>query len=586
MRKENSSFNMKYKSRAGTPLHNNDYFSSVEDEKFACYVVADGLGDGIAEDPGARVAVEAVLAAFNEKQSISFRAVNRYITAAHKALRDNPDGLRMRVSLTVVVTNYQKIRVGHVGNTRFNLYRGSKLFFESRDQSLSWEMMEEGELQKDRIAQHEERHNLYNYLGQNKKLDPEISKKIKLKNGDVLSLFTRGIWENCHTNDIIFALHEAEKDPEQAVIGLERLILDARQKPDYIDNYTMCFVFVDKVYLDANKRKRLQLLLKIAIPVLIVLVIVIILLVIYFNNRAANRANMEAAYLNAIEYIQDENFVRAKEEIDTAHTLATELKDSAWQIKTSDYQKLIEAVILGDDSMASADFETAQGAYLNARERSRFTDNLGIKYIERKLELASNHISVHDYINLGDAAADAGNYESAEELYLSARRLAAGIYYAGGKQEAVSALETLYQKMEEQAAEYAQGAQAEITATDYVIAGDQAYVEGDLVSAAMYYQMAMEKYTELGNEEMAAGVEEKIKLLGRKELENEEKLAAAASYVEQGDRYLKLKEYTEAKRQYILAREIYSSLNDESSLSSVKSKIEIAETYITGAEAA
>lgn len=45
MRKENSKFNTKFISEAGGELKNIDYFTFVGLDKYACYVIADGIGN-------------------------------------------------------------------------------------------------------------------------------------------------------------------------------------------------------------------------------------------------------------------------------------------------------------------------------------------------------------------------------------------------------------------------------------------------------------------------------------------------------------------------------------------------------------
>jgi len=163
MRKENSEFNMYFLSQPGVQLlHNNDYYGCSELDGFACYVVADGLcsGNHKQPDPSARIAVEAVISAFNEKPSIGKGAIAKYLKAAHNALYDTKYVTGGRASVMVVVTNYQRLRYGHAGNCRFNLYRSGKIFEESDDNSLALELIKSSRLQKDKIAEHEERNNL------------------------------------------------------------------------------------------------------------------------------------------------------------------------------------------------------------------------------------------------------------------------------------------------------------------------------------------------------------------------------------------------------------------------------------------
>ena len=57
MRKQNSTFKTAFISEAGSGLENNDYFAFVELEKYACYVIADGLND-LPDAESARLATQ------------------------------------------------------------------------------------------------------------------------------------------------------------------------------------------------------------------------------------------------------------------------------------------------------------------------------------------------------------------------------------------------------------------------------------------------------------------------------------------------------------------------------------------------
>ena len=85
MRRDNSSFKTAFLSEAGSRLKNNDYFGFVELDKFACYVIADGIDDDV-DAISAKLAVDTVVSAFMESPSMSKRAVRRYLRAANRAL--------------------------------------------------------------------------------------------------------------------------------------------------------------------------------------------------------------------------------------------------------------------------------------------------------------------------------------------------------------------------------------------------------------------------------------------------------------------------------------------------------------------
>lgn len=628
MRRDNSSISVKFHTNAGTQLYNNDYYGSAEESKFACYVVADGIETGNGEDWSAQIAVEAIIDAFTEKPSMSRYAAYKYIQEAQKALVNNSYTSRLKASVAFIITDYQKARIVHVGNVRATIFRKARVYFETYDDSLSWDLYDQGDLTKDRIARHEERNNLTKYLGQGGKISPNISKKIKLQEGDVFSLYSRGVWENCDQFDMITSFAEADGDLKQTSDHIERVITDIKP-PNFIlpvgqrkrgrppkerdlkrdvENYTYAIGFADKLYLDPNKGKRKKLILKIVIPLLIILLLLSIVLFFVFRDRRIKREEMETYYISGIEYILDENFSRAGTELDEASKLAKKLKDRVWQEEIDHHQKLVEAIVRADDLMVEGNYGDAQQAYITARDRARYTNHigddenssyyledssfekyhLGRDYIDRKLEIAGNYASVHDYLQLGDQLTDQGSYEMAESKYLAARALSSQIHYANGKTEALDALERLYVLIaEEEAAkedEALAALQSEIVAAELISQGDNAFTEGDLISAKLYYEMAKEKYRDLENDDIVQNIDERMSLLEEKETDIQSQLDMAENYQTQGDAFFDKKLYTSAKRQYLLARDIYAKSGTEEQLRSIETKMETVDTYITQEE--
>ena len=83
--------------------------------------------------------------------------------------------------------------------------------------------------------------------------------------------------------------------------------------------------------------------------------------------------------------------------------------------------KLIESVIAGDDALTGGEYSDAQRNFLNARNRTRYADNLGLDYIDDRLEQTSQYMSVYELISLGDTLAQGQQYDKAEEQYLTAK---------------------------------------------------------------------------------------------------------------------------------------------------------------------
>ena len=561
MRKQNSTFQSAFISESGSELQNNDYFAFVELEEYACYVVADGLND-LPDTESAKLAIETALLSFQEHPSMRKNALLSYIKAANRALCKADQKERLKASVMIVVTNYEAFRYVYAGNTRLRLYRNGNKKEQSRDTSLSSDLGKEKNLSEDMLAKHEERNNLYAYVGQGDRFKPVVSKKIKLENGDILALYTRGIWENLDGGELDDVFSEAKDDPKESLNDAEELLLS--KQPKTLENYTFATIFVDKVFTDPERKKKRK---KIAIICIAAVVIILaVSAVIWFLHRRYIRLveDMDRRYADTIEYIQDSNFIRAGEEAKEALADAEKLRNKEYIQKISDYIKLIEAVNKADEAYDGGNYEEAQNSYISARTRSRYADHAADDYINQKLEHIADYLSVFDYIRLGDALNEQGDYDKAEEKYLQAKQLATGVYYEEGRKEAISALEDLYQNRQEDAESVKQKAQEqaeiEVSAAQLAVEGDKAFAEGDYDSASAFYAMAIEKYQELGDDVHVVLIQTKLDSCRLKAEEIKEKEQQAQDYVNDGKQQADDGNYVEAKKQYLLAKNIYKEL--------------------------
>lgn len=561
MRKQNSTFQSAFISEAGSELQNNDYFAFVELEEYACYVVADGLND-LPDTESAKLAIETALLSFQEHPSMRKNALLSYIKAANRALCKADQKERLKASVMIVVTNYEAFRYVYAGNTRLRLYRNGNKKEQSRDTSLSSDLGKEKNLSEDMLAKHEERNNLYAYVGQGDRFKPVVSKKIKLENGDILALYTRGIWENLDGGELDDVFSEAKDDPKESLNDAEELLLS--KQPKTLENYTFAAVFVDKVFTDPERKKKRK---KIAIICIAAVVIILaVSAVIWFLHRRYIRLveDMDRRYADTIEYIQDSNFIRAREEAKEALADAEKLRNKEYIQKISDYIKLIEAVNKADEAYDGGNYEEAQSSYISAKTRSRYADYAADDYINQKLEHIADYLSVFDYIRLGDALNEQGDYDKAEEKYLQAKQLATGVYYEDGRKEAIRALEELYQNRQEETESVKQQAQEqaelEVSAAQLAVEGDKAFAEGDYDSASAFYAMAIEKYQELGDDVHVVLIQTKLDSCRLKAEEIKEKEQQAQDYVNDGQQQADDGNYAEAKKQYLLAKNIYKEL--------------------------
>ena len=587
MRKQNSTFKTAFTSEADKNLKNTDSFGYVELDKYACYVVADGIDDQV-DGTAAKLAVDTIISAFTEAPSMRKGAIRRYLRAANRALLAADSKMRLKASVIVVVTNYVKLRYGQAGNARLRLYRDGFLRLQSKDQSLSMDLVKAEKLEPDKLAKHQERHNLYCYLGQDKAFHPYISKKFKLSDSDAAALMTRGLWEHVDDGILKDAFADASDEPQETVDAVEDLLLSAQ--PEDLGSYTFAAIFFNKVYTDPNRKRKIKRAIMIAIPILLVLVVVAIVLIVLYNHRQKQIASMEQNYYDTIEYIQEDNYIRAQEKCQEALSLAEDLGDEEIRSDADNYLKLIESVIAGDDALTNGEYSDAQRYFLNAQNRSRYADNLGQDYISDRLAQTSQYMSVYEMISLGDTLAQGMQYEAAEEQYLAARALAAQIYFDTGRNDAIAALEQLYADQAEQEAQEAEAAQetatAQAAAASVAAEGDAAFAEGDYERARTFYTTALQQYTELEDQAQIDALTTKLASIAAIQADQAALAAEAQSYASQAEAQYSEGNFVQAKKYYLLARDVYAQLGDDAKLSEVTRRLEVIEMGISEQEAA
>lgn len=580
MRKQNSDFRAGFLSEAGSKLKNNDYFGFVELDEYACYVIADGITDLPGTD-SARLAIETVILRFQEKPSMSRRTLKRLISAANKALLGQNSYKRSEASLTVAVTNYQSMRYAYLGNTRLRLYRGGRVYRQTEDMSLSQELLEENRIPKDILQKHEERNNLYAYLGQ-PYTKPFVSKKIKLSDTDILTLYTRGIWENVDESELDDVFSEAGNEVQDSLDNVEELLLS--RQPEDLENYTFAAVFVNKVYSDPKRDKKRKKIIIISIVVLVVVILAVCVCIFLYRRKQQQIADMNYFFTNTIEYINTNNFIRAKEECDKAEELAEKVKDNAMRTRLQEYQLVIETVILADDSFADGDYEEARDYYLNALDRARYADQVAESYMERRLEKIADYFSVTDYIALGDTLTEQQSFAQAEQKYLQAKKIATESHYTEGREAAMTALDELYEKWaaaEEEQRQEAETQAGKVTAAaELVASGDNACVEGDFVGARVYYTMALTKYQELNDIASEAFVRTKLDTVEQKIQEQQDKRDKAEGFEKQAAQAQSVGDYWTAKAQYLQAKSLYLELGSDADVERVSNAVAKIDTMI------
>lgn len=584
MRKINSTFKTAFISEAGAALKNNDYFAYVELDDYACYVIANSITDRI-ESESAKLAVENAIRHFQENPSMRRRAMQSYLKATNEDFLSANSNEKLKASICIVVTDYEKLRFGIAGNTRFRLYREGIVAFASHDMSLTQDLIDAEKLPENILSKHEERHNLYTYLGQEKDFSPYISQSIKLINGDIVSLYTSGIWENIDEGELDDVFSEAGDEPQPILDEVEDLLLS--RQPKNITNYTIATIFIDKIFTDPNRARRIRRMIRIAIIVFIILLILGIIFYIWYSNRQDKKHKMNLYTDNTVTAIQDNNYIRAQSEVKKGIDLAENLDDEERINLLNNYSRLIDAVIAADNDYKNEQYTDAYEAYQNALDISRYADNLGESYINKQIMQCENYLSVSDLIALGDKALEENDFDKAEKNYFEAKKMALKAHDLNGNQQAKEALEKLYEQKKQMQDEQDKKDKQKLSEdiSDLITQGDNLQQGGDYVGAEAKYmeakELAAKNYDADSKKEALSALEKldevKAKAQAQRQKnidEQSDKYMTAALVLARGDDAFSAGDYTNANAYYNTALEQYTALGDSSMCQSISLKLQ------------
>ena len=565
MRKQNSKFNTNFISEEGSSLKNSDFFAYAELDNFACYVLADGIED-VADSESAKEAVESIIAKFQEKPSISKGKIHGYLKHANEVLLKAEKYMKLKASIVVAVTDYENVRFGYAGNVRAKLYRNNKTFYKTIDTSLSSEMVSKEMISEDALSRHEQRSNLYTFLGQ-KGFSPVISGKIKLVDTDILILYTKGVWENVSEGEIDNIFAESGKDPKDALLKVEAVLLD--KNLGYIDNYTIAGIYIDKVFIesDTKKKKRRKLILIVSIASVVVILGAIIALYFYKKYTRELKEDMNTHYEKMLKFIEMENYTKADTECEESIKKAESLRNKEMKELLYHYEQVIEGIIEADEKYDAKSYKEAKPLYELILSEIPYADNAGLSYVRKRLDFISGYESVNLSLDNGDILFDSEIYDKARERYVDAKTEARDIGYEEGKLKAEAKLlavdQAIAKKDEGKQAEADKQSQNLKSANDMLSAGDEALSKGDFLSARANYNTAKDILEKSGESAGLSELEQKISTADKKISEGDEEKNKAGGYAVTADEAFLRGDFESARENYEYARRLYVKLKDE-----------------------
>lgn len=576
MRKENASFETKFISEAGSYLNNADYFAFVELKDYACYVIADGI-DTDDMKKSAQQAVTAVIAKFSDMPGMSKAKLKSYMAEAHRTLLEESAEIRLEASILVLVTDYKKARWAHAGNCRLALLHNGAIIETTKDTSLTQRLADSEEIPLDMVSSHEERNNLYAYLGQPGKFSPVISAKHSLEDGDIILLETRGAWENIGDAELLDATDGVSK-AEEVCTGLEDVILS--QRLDIIENYTIVSIFVNKIYQNPKQGKYKKLItLLVSLAIALTIALTAILVTRYIMNRK-NLEKIDAIKEAGVEKLQEEKYEAAKDKLEEYESISVRVKKG-----TANYDRVQSVKLycsLAEDLYDASVNVTSQG-YKGA-----------IKDVERATQ------TLDQLKELGEDTTDLYNTLTAFERYATFMQQGDAFIVENSYGEAVTAYsnasdavddfdDTSYKKKAEDALESAQTNDKSAQVNENMKSGRNAEKEGDDLASHGDYTNAKSKYetakdfyklaADAGDSDASDKLDSvNIKIndadSSKKESSDGDKLElaiAAETAAREADRN---GDHDTAKSKYNEAKQIYQELGNADKVADIEDKID------------
>ena len=537
MRKDEAKFITEFLSEAGTKAENNDYFGYVLLDNYAIWAVADGFDEEEGAKVAARIAVESVIEYFILCPRFNYDVIKEMMDYANLKVKEKQEETQkyslMHTSLLIVISNYNSILYGNIGNTRFYHIRDGYIISQSRDDTIAQLLVDEEALNISDMRFHRQRNDLLQAIGDFGKIKPNIIKKpVELMEKDVFCLTTVGFWENIDEHDMENDLSRFE-DKKQWLNSLEKRILASLR--DNIENYTIAQVEVQAVASPEPMEKDKSKLIKKIILVMLIIV-VIILFVVIWNVKKRNGILQAATQYEKLadEEILKKNFNNSIDNL---------------KLEIGEYEKLKPRSkgIIG---------------FLTNAEKKRADASKKIDEINKKIGETEKIKKAFSDISEGNEMFNSGNYDEANVKYQQAKYNLNDNSYKRDELNTEEILTTLDSRINSTVK------LKEAKALE--VAGDTAVNEESYNLARVSYKNAADMYLANGRADYVSQVEKKLE-----EITDKEKTAYnGAMLAENKGDSLAQSNINSSKEAYYQARQMYQVLGDTVKVGEIDNKIQ------------
>ena len=603
MRKNEAKFTTVFFSEAGTKNKNNDYFGYVQLDNYAIWAVADGFDEEEGADVAARLAVESAIEYFMLHPEFSREIISEIMSYVNLKVREKQSETEryslMHTSFLIVISNYNALLYGNIGNTRFYHLRNGYVISQSRDDTVAQLLVEEEALNTGDLKYHRQRNDLLQAIGDYGEIKPNILKTpVILQEKDTFCLTTIGFWENIDEKEmeVEFSRYDESK---KWLVSLEKKVVATLR--DDVENYTFAAITIEAVAeplpMEKNNRKFF---IKIAL-VTIASILIILTLTLWHVKKKKDIMNKVTVYeQQAEEELIKKNFENSVKELELVigeyeklkpksrgiigfflnadarrKEMDKKIEETKSKIKdTEKLKKVFSNIREGNELFNSGNYEEASKKYQEAKysleqntyKRDEVNTEEVLSEINSRIEATSKLKEAKNLEITGDTAFTSGNYNLAKENY----KMASDIYLANGRADYVSSIEEKIREINEKEKQSYNGALLAENRGDVL-----SHSDADM-SREAYYQ-ARETYQILGDTVKSQEIDTKIQELNSRQMA---KLQTANNMVQEGLNQITANNPSEALTLLTKARTMYQELKDSNNVNNVDKFINQTQEFI------
>ena len=603
MRKNEAKFTTVFFSEAGTKNKNNDYFGYIQLDNYAIWAVADGFDEEEGADVADRLAVESAIEYFMLHPEFSREIISEIMSYVNLKVREKQTETEryslMHTSFLIVISNYNALLYGNIGNTRFYHLRNGYVISQSSDDTVAQLLVGEEALNTGDLKYHRQRNDLLQAIGDYGEIKPNIPKTpITLQEKDVFCLTTIGFWENIDEKEMEVELSRYDES-KKWLVSLEKKVVATLR--DDVENYTFAAITIEDVAeplpMEKNNRKFF---IKIVV-VTIASILIILTLTLWHVKKKKDIMNKVTVYeQQAEEELIKKNFENSVKELELVigeyeklkpksrgiigfflnadarrKEIDKKIEETKSKIKdTEKLKKVFSDIREGNELFNSGNYEEASKKYQEAKysleqntyKRDEVNTEEVLSEINSRIEATSKLKEAKNLEITGDTAFTSGNYNLAKENY----KMASDIYLANGRADYVSSMEEKIREINEREKQSYNGALlAEIR-------GDVLSHSDADMSREAYYQ-ARETYQILGDTVKSQEIDTKIQELNSRQMA---KLQTANNMVQEGLNQITANNPSEALTLLTKARTMYQELKDSNNVNNVDKFINQTQEFI------